>query len=118
MYQDMMIQCRECKNEFLFSAGEQEFFAIKSLANQPKRCPNCRLVLRNRRNGNSVAKIFETSCANCGAHTKVPFQPRGHSPVFCLACFVVKRQAQEAEFVGQNNYVADSTSGALELTPA
>jgi|688.fasta_scaffold118886_3 CxxC-x17-CxxC domain-containing protein len=113
MYQDKMIQCRECRKQFLFSAGEQEFFAVKSLANQPKRCPNCRLVLRNKRNGNTVEKIFDTACAKCGAFTKVPFQPRGHSPVFCLACYVEQRST----VVCDAPFVPDSMP-AMELTPA
>ena len=38
MYQDKTLICRDCGQEFIFSAGEQEFFASKGLQNEPGRC--------------------------------------------------------------------------------
>lgn len=35
------INCVECKKDFKFTVGEQEFFLSKKLS-QPKRCPECR----------------------------------------------------------------------------
>ena len=40
MYQDRYLTCRDCGNEFVFSASEQEFFAEKGFANDPGRCPS------------------------------------------------------------------------------
>ena len=47
MYQDEKLICEDCGCEFVFTAGEQEFYAEKGLVNKPKRCPECR---KNRRN--------------------------------------------------------------------
>ena len=44
MYQDEKLICEDCGNEFVFTAGEQEFYAEKGLANKPKRCPECRKI--------------------------------------------------------------------------
>src|SRR5579864_2748046 len=49
-YQDRILTCRDCGQEFTFTAGEQEFFATKGLTNAPSRCPECR---KARRNGSS-----------------------------------------------------------------
>ena len=42
MYQDETLICEDCGKEFVFTAGEQEFYAEKGLTNKPKRCPDCR----------------------------------------------------------------------------
>lgn len=42
-FNDKTIVCRDCKNEFIFTAGEQEFYLQKGLDNEPKRCKECRI---------------------------------------------------------------------------
>lgn len=46
MYQDEKLVCEDCGAEFVFTAGEQEFYAEKGLVNKPKRCPECRKARR------------------------------------------------------------------------
>ncbi len=46
-YQDKYIRCRDCGDEFVFTASEQQFFAEKGLMNEPKRCPTCRRAKRS-----------------------------------------------------------------------
>ncbi len=41
MYEDKKITCKTCGNEFVFTAGEQEFYAQKGLQ-EPKNCKACR----------------------------------------------------------------------------
>jgi len=53
-YEDKTLKCVECSASFTFSAGEQEFFANKGFANEPKRCPQCRQVRKQQRH-NSYA---------------------------------------------------------------
>ena len=38
MYEDKILVCKECGNEFTFTAGEQEFYAEKGFQNEPTRC--------------------------------------------------------------------------------
>ena len=38
---DKELICRDCKNPFVFSEGEQSFFAQKGFSD-PGRCPTCR----------------------------------------------------------------------------
>ena len=42
MYEDEKLVCEDCGMEFMFTVGEQEFYAEKGLVNKPKRCPECR----------------------------------------------------------------------------
>ena len=42
MYKDKTIVCKDCGNEFVFTAGEQEFYAEKGFDNAPERCKECR----------------------------------------------------------------------------
>ena len=42
------LMCVECKKEFLFESGEQQFYKMRGLT-PPKRCPNCRSKRRRRR---------------------------------------------------------------------
>lgn len=42
MYEDKTLVCKECGAEFVFTAGEQEFYASKGFVNEPQRCKACR----------------------------------------------------------------------------
>src|ERR1700733_12267436 len=86
-YIDKSISCRDCNKSFLFSAAEQEFFKNKGLSNEPKRCANCRLLLRSQRQGVTPEQTAEVGCNHCGQPTRVPFQPNGQKPVLCNVCF-------------------------------
>ena len=35
MYEDKTLVCKECGNEFVFTAGEQEFYAERGFQNEP-----------------------------------------------------------------------------------
>lgn len=92
IYNDKTLQCRECGREFVFSAGEQEFYAAKGLVNEPGRCPDCRAARRNRPTGGGgeygrPREMHSAICASCGVETQVPFLPRGDRPVYCSTCF-------------------------------
>ena len=68
MYQDKTLVCKDCGQEFTFTAGEQEFYAEKGFENRPARCKPCRDARKaNRRNGNSRREMHDAVCADCGA---------------------------------------------------
>ena len=69
MYQDETLKCRDCGNEFVFTAGEQEFYAQSGFENKPSRCKEC----------------------------QVPFKPTEGKAVYCSECFAARRAAQDAE---------------------
>lgn len=89
MYQDKVLVCKDCGAEFVFTAGEQEFYAEKGFQNEPVRCKACRDARKaSRRNGgNSRRELYDAVCADCGAPTKVPFVPRNDRPVYCSECY-------------------------------
>ena len=47
MYEDKTLVCKECGAEFIFSAGEQEFYAERGFQNEPQRCKSCRDARKN-----------------------------------------------------------------------
>ena len=47
MYEDKTLVCKECGEEFVFTAGEQEFYAEKGFVNEPQRCKSCRDARKN-----------------------------------------------------------------------
>ena len=47
MYTDKTLVCKDCGNEFVFTAGEQEFYAEKGFTNEPQRCKACRDAKKN-----------------------------------------------------------------------
>ena len=51
--EDKILFCRDCGEEFIFSAREQDFYAQKGFENDPVRCSSCRSV-RKRTGGASV----------------------------------------------------------------
>ena len=95
MYQDKTLKCRDCGQDFVFTASEQAFFAEKGFQNEPGRCPACRAARRNANGGNNAPRqMYEVICDGCGCTTQVPFQPRGDRPVYCRDCFEAHRQSR------------------------
>ena len=41
-FQDKTLNCVDCGAEFIWTAGEQLFFADKNFKNEPKRCKSCK----------------------------------------------------------------------------
>ena len=93
MFEDKTLVCKDCGAEFVFSAGEQEFYAEKGFMNEPTRCRNCRNARKATRNGGNTQQreMYETVCAECGATTRGPFVPKTDRPIFCSECFAKKR---------------------------
>ena len=77
--------CKECNNEFVFTAGEQEVYAEKGFVNEPQRCKSC----RDKRKAALKAprEMHDAVCAQCGKECKVPFEPTEGRPVYCSECF-------------------------------
>ncbi len=51
-YEDITLNCKDCGTDFVFTAGEQAFYAEKGFTNQPLRCATCRKVRKEKRNNN------------------------------------------------------------------
>jgi CxxC-x17-CxxC domain-containing protein len=95
-FADKVLRCRECGADFIFTAGEQEFYSMKGLMNEPSRCPSCRAQRRSQRDAGGYGmggydrprrEMHPAVCAQCGQETTVPFLPRGDRPVYCSDCF-------------------------------
>ena len=76
MYEDKTLVCKDCGAEFVFTAGEQEFYAEKGFVNEPKRCKSCRDAKKNASGNKPEREMFTATCAACGKEARVPFQPR------------------------------------------
>jgi CxxC-x17-CxxC domain-containing protein len=98
-FQDKTLACRDCNASFTFTASEQEFFSLKGLVNEPRRCAHCRIVTRAARQGKPVEHLLVIACDECGAETTVTFKPTGRKPVLCLHCLHKDRERPEAEQV-------------------
>ena len=92
MYEDKTLKCKECGNDFVFTAGEQQFYAEKEFKNEPQRCKACRDKRKNA--GREQKEMFIATCANCGGEARIPFQPNSDRPVYCSACFAEMKNNQ------------------------
>src|SRR5690606_8534603 len=90
-FTDKQIICRDCNTPFVFTAGEQEFYANKGLMNEPTRCPSCRSARRMNQStleqndgyvrygnfasfgGRTPRQMHPAQCASCDQITEVPF---------------------------------------------
>jgi CxxC-x17-CxxC domain-containing protein len=97
-YSDKILKCSDCSAEFVFTAGEQMFFADKGFKNEPKRCKACKgnrgqSMSAGSASGNMQRVETKTVCSQCGKETTVPFKPTQGRPVFCRECFQQRRTA-------------------------
>jgi CxxC-x17-CxxC domain-containing protein len=118
-FADRVLNCRDCGQSFVFTAGEQEFHASKGFENDPSRCVDCRAARKAARGesggyssggygggyssggyssggygggyGRSERTMYSAVCSECGQEARVPFQPRGDRPVYCSDCFSRQR---------------------------
>ena len=112
-FNDRELACRDCGSTFVFSSGEQEFYATKGLQHEPVRCPSCRQQRKALRpedreeaprfgvysswGGRTPRQLHVASCAQCAKMTEVPFISRGDRPVYCSDCYNDIRRKQEAQ---------------------
>jgi len=97
-FEDKQLACKDCGKDFVWTAGEQEFFAAKGFQNAPTRCPDCRRNNRNQRQQTGPRTMYQITCSSCGKQGEVPFQPRDPSaPVYCADCFRERRGAADGQ---------------------
>ena len=84
---DIEMTCIACGEDFVFSAGEQDFFRAKGFKYRPKSCRKCRAKKKER----PYRTDFVVSCAECGVRSTVPFIPKKQEPVYCRACFLKRK---------------------------
>lgn len=92
MFEDKTLVCKDCGKEFVFTAGEQEFYAEKGFENEPTRCKECRDAKKARIR--QSREYFTATCAACGGKAKVPFKPSEDRPVYCSDCFAKMKEAE------------------------
>jgi hypothetical protein len=75
---DKTIKCRECKQDFTFTEGEQDFYAQRDFS-EPKRCKPCRDARKAKRqnktdgrNDSDTEPDWQTPCENCGQVPTLP----------------------------------------------
>lgn len=95
-FTDQTINCIDCRSDFIWTAGEQQFFYDKNLKNPPKRCKPCKQAKNERIAAINAAQELgikqrievTVACAKCGCNTTVPFYPSQGRPVYCRSCFL------------------------------
>jgi CxxC-x17-CxxC domain-containing protein len=106
MSADTTLTCRDCGQAFVFTSGEQAFYAGRGFS-EPSRCADCRAARKAQRDGGSSyssyssydggyapraeREMFTATCSSCGQEASVPFQPSSDKPVYCSSCFQQRR---------------------------
>lgn len=123
---DRLLLCADCRQEFVFTAGEQVFFLDKQFKNDPKRCKPC----KSRRAGQfavpgtgpAAAGLSRTEtrtmCSECGVDTTVPFKPTQGRPVLCRQCFQTRRAPVAADSILSLQPPASIQAATAELVAA
>lgn len=90
MFEDKTLNCKDCGQEFVFTAGEQEFYDSKGFVNEPQRCKECRVSRKNA--ARADREMYTAVCASCGSQATIPFKPREDRPVYCSECFASMKE--------------------------
>lgn len=57
---DRTLVCKDCGKEFVFTEGEQQFYAEKGFTNDPVRCKECRSSKKARFDGDDRKSKHES----------------------------------------------------------
>jgi hypothetical protein len=101
-YVDQLRECRDCSQDFVWSAAEQELYLARGVQREPDRCPECRAARRSA----VAAGVFaadgpygayrqrsRTTCVQCGRAEYIPFPLQEDlSPYVCTICSAAARQ--------------------------
>ena len=97
---DRTLTCRDCGQEFVFTAGEQEFYQQRGFS-EPQRCRSCRDARKSQRNsggdsyasggyggGGGYGNRSEGGSASYGGRSGGSYsdQPRQLFPAVCSEC--------------------------------
>ncbi len=104
-FQDTSLPCIDCRIDFIWTSGEQQFFHDKGLKNPPKRCKSCKKAKNERleaiasAQSSGIKQRIEVivNCAKCSAQTTVPFYPSQGRPVYCRSCYLALNPGLTAE---------------------
>ena len=117
---DETLTCRDCGVEFVFTVGEQEFYASKGFTNKPSRCPSCRAarkarVLRRRPDGRLAEDMASAPGVRCTLQPapSAAAKPRFHScPVGIVQYIALDALTKyEGKFVSQFSGLANEAGG-------
>ena len=121
-FEDKTLKCKDCGQDFVFTAAEQEFYASKNFQNEPGRCPSCRAEKKRQfRESRGPRQMYPVICSECGKEATVPFQPKGDKPVLCDDCFKKQReQGRQPVAAGaeQNAQTNEPVATEAEAQPA
>jgi CxxC-x17-CxxC domain-containing protein len=59
-FTDKVLTCRDCGEQFTWTAGEQEFYQSRGLLNPPTRCPSCRAARKSAQGGGGGGGGYST----------------------------------------------------------
>lgn len=62
---DRTLTCRDCGQEFTFTAGEQDFYTQRGFSD-PQRCPECRAARKQQRNAGGGGSSYGDSGYSSG----------------------------------------------------
>lgn len=104
-WEDISLTCIDCRQTFVWTAGEQQFFHQKQLSNSPKRCKPCKkaknhrlsTIAKARVDGRRPHVVMPAECASCGKQTTVPFYPSQNRPVYCKSCYLEIKESTKAD---------------------
>ncbi|MFO7169624.1 MAG: zinc-ribbon domain containing protein [Chloroflexota bacterium] len=100
-YADKTLTCRECGTEFVFTAGEQEFYAQKGFINEPSRCPTCRAARKQAAgrsgSGSGYSGGYNSGYGSDRGYSSAPRTPSrsfGEREMHTVTCAACGREAQ------------------------
>jgi len=112
MHSDRVLSCKDCHQQFAFSAEEQAFFDQMGFRHPPRRCKICRRQKKAAETGGTAVvaesgepvdrpkrpkrrtedrPLYPALCSECGQQTTVPFQPDPARAALCPDCYHRRR---------------------------
>ena len=97
MYEDKTLKCKDCGADFVFTAGEQEFYAQNGFTNEPKRCKACVTLRRTAELSVKCSQLYAQAAA---VRLRFPSSPVMTDP-FTAASASLRETS--TKFIGNTN---------------
>jgi len=103
---DKTLHCKDCGAAFVFTAGEQEFYAERKFTSEPQRCKSCRDAGKHAARAPAAGfSLSDITCDKCNSYNMEPIKDGGLRCNFCGAEYSYNDFSERFDRLAKQDYL-------------